>query len=503
MSSVLTVLKAQVLTDNTGRSTYLPAIFINEHGVLKSHLRYLRFHNGKSKTWMNASVKAIKLLLCYMDANEHCFATPQKMFAEFTDALRTGTCDKDGVDPSDLRWKPRNDAKNIVYHVTTFSDWLSEDSGGETELLNPKRKSTQYEYRLNLAAYHHKINRAFLSHTFDDLKFINNAKTSRNISYSNNKSLMSSMEPIYYFNEDDFPRLINEGFKTSSNNIVESKNYNIRNILITLLMHYGGLRVCEPFHLYLDDISEDPDRKGHALVKVHHPTDGIAPKYFRDKYKKNNANRREYLSQTYGLEPRWNHPIKSYCAGWKDPLLDSPKGKYFVVQWFPLHAGNYFFKLWKQYLKYHFIRPQKNRHPFAFTNKDGDPLSIFSYTKSHTRSVEKIGLKYGKEYGTTKHGHRHAYGQRLSDAKIDPLIIKKSMHHKSIESQIVYTMPSANKVRNELKKASEKLLFESESKITNRGTLGDNLSSIKKYENTDPIELFSGHSKLIVSYFDE
>ena len=51
----------------------------------------------------------------------------------------------------------------------------------------------------------------------------------------------------------------------------------------------------------------------------------------------------------------------------------------------------------------------------AQSNKDkykGDMYSIQSFRESHAKAVEKIGLTVGKMYGTTEHGHRHAYGQR-------------------------------------------------------------------------------------------
>ena len=59
--------------------------------------------------------------------------------------------------------------------------------------------------------------------------------------------------------------------------------------------------------------------------------------------------------------------------------------------------------------------------------------------------------------GTTAHGHRHAYGQRVSNAKIDRQVIQAGMHHKSDESQDVYTEPTIDRVTRELAVASEAL----------------------------------------------
>lgn len=508
--TAITVLKANVSIDNTGRVLHLPAIYVEGHGVLTTHLRYLRVHKNKSISWMSSAVRAIRLLLRYMQANEGCFETPQKMFEEFSDALLIGTCDSSGKDSSDLRWKPRSDAKDLIRHVTAFSDWLCDDSGGETQLLNPMRKASQWEKKLNLAAYHHKVNRAFLSHTFDTHHASKAAESTRNVSSSMDGSHTAEIEPAISFDECDFLRLLEHGFRLNGvkSESPEHANYNLRDILITLLLHYGGLRESEPFHLYLDDISEDPERKGSALVKAHHPSDGIAPEHFRKEAKRRKATRKEYLNQNFGIEPRWKHPKKSYRSGWKKPLLDSKSGKYFVVQWFPAWAGEYFLRLWKLYIKCQYVRPARGReHPFAFTNQYGDPASLPKYLTAHSRAVKRIGLTPAKELGTTPHAHRHAYGQRLVDAGVHPLFIKRAMHHKSIESQLTYTEPSALKVQRELAFAESRLAVKhgngrtavatalAEAAIDDKTSTPDSLP-LQNYESVDPLQLFSGRAHL-------
>lgn len=508
--TVITVLKATVSIDNSGRVFHIPAIFIEGHGVLTTHIRYLRVNKNKSISWMNSSVRAIRLLLNYMQANDDCFDTPQKMFEEFSDALRVGTCDEQGKDLSELRWKPRSDAKVLIRHVTAFSDWLCGDSGGETQLLNPMRKASQWEKKLNIAAYHHKVNRAFLSHTFDTQLDRKAAESTRNVSSSIDDSHIAEVEPAISFDEADFQRLLEYGFRLNgvkSESPVHEK-YNLRDILITLLLHYGGLRESEPFHLYLDDISEDPERKGNALVKVHHPSDGIAPQHFRKAVKKSKATRKEYLNQNFGIEPRWRHPKKSYRSGWKKPLLDSKSGKYFVVQWFPASAGEYFLRIWKLYIKCQYVRPVRgHEHPFAFTNQYGNPASLPKYITAHARAVKRIGLTPAKELGTTPHAHRHAYGQRLVDSGVHPLIIKRAMHHKSIESQLTYTEPSALKVQRELSLAESRLAVKhgkgrtavakalAEAAIDDRTSIPESLP-LQNYESVDPLQLFSGRAHL-------
>jgi integrase len=503
-----TVLKAKVSIDNTGRILHLPAIIIEGVGLLIPHLQYLKQNKHKSKSWMDSSVRAIKLLLSYSDSNRHCFSTPQKMFEEFADALRTGTCDSNGLDSSGLRWKQRGDAKNVVNHITNFSEWLYRESGGETELLNPTRKASAQERILNLAAYHHKVNRSFLSHTFD---LTEDAARVYSVSTRKDESHIADMEPPISFDEHSFKLLLNHGFRFENVNesSLEYNHYNLRNILITLLLHYGGLRTSEPFHLYIDDIMEDPDRKGNALVKVHHPIDGIAPYYFRKKNAERKSTRKDYLNQKFGIEPRWGHHKKSSRAGWKNPLLDSKIGKYFVVQWFPTEIAQYFLTLWKIYLKTQYIRPRiGHEHPFAFTNQFGGPASVSGYRKAHQAAVKKIGLKWNKEMGTTPHAHRHAYGQRLIDSGVGPLIIKKAMHHKSIESQLTYTQPSVLKIRQQLEEAEYILALKNKEISCNSVTktlesISDNIVDkfnnlpLNDYKDVDPLELMSGQFRLL------
>jgi integrase len=95
-------------------------------------------------------------------------------------------------------------------------------------------------------------------------------------------------------------------------------------------------------------------------------------------------------------------------------------------------------------------------HPYAFVTQEGKPYSIDSFERQHRRAVERIGLTVAKAMGTSPHGHRHAYGQALTAAKIDPISRKKALHHKALESQVVYTEPDRVKLARELEAAAER-----------------------------------------------
>nr|WP_269767714.1 site-specific integrase [Oleiphilus messinensis] len=221
----------------------------------------------------------------------------------------------------------------------------------------------------------------------------------------------------------------------------------LKNVLITMLMHYGGLRLSECLHLWVEDII--PWDNMSALVKVYHPALG--------KDVSSRRSRREILSCQYGLKPRYEYPkSKSMHAGWKDPLLNSKKHRYFVVYWFPYSVGKTFNDLWRLYLS-HQRSSDEGNHPFAFTTRTGAPQSVNGYNQSLKRAVNRIGLPFSKDAGTTAHGHRHSYGQALAGSGVDSLVIRSAMHHKSIESQEVYTQLTNMQVQAHLKNVESTL----------------------------------------------
>ena len=86
-------------------------------------------------------------------------------------------------------------------------------------------------------------------------------------------------EPVKHFPEEKIRDLLWRGF------IVPGKQksprpedrLNIRDILMTLLMRYGGLRVSETLHLFVQDVVPDPFDPSKAHVRIFHPGQGKAP----------------------------------------------------------------------------------------------------------------------------------------------------------------------------------------------------------------------------------
>jgi hypothetical protein len=454
-----TTTKVSIKTDLLNRKLVFKAIVV-ESGLLSSHLEYLKsklLQKGVSNSWRTQSIQAIRLLLDYSIVNKDVFDNPQDMFVAFSNRIYDGTIDDKGNDPTGLRWQPQSNeyGNKIIYHVTLFSDWLYDEKDGSTELLNPQREATKSERILNLAAYNHRINKSFLGHTYSQQHKEQSINTARTV--GNRKThAVADFDPSKAFREDKIWELLLNGF--TKQGVPASRppeeRFNLANVLITMLLHFGGLRTCEPFHIFKDDIIPN---EGLEQIRVYDPRKGLAPEWYRNRAKLPNANRQTFLREKYGLAPRWEHPNSTYNAGWKNPTVNA-QGKYFNVFMFGAKGvKKMFFDLFRVYIQTR-VEPLKGReHPFLFTNKNGDPLSMDSFQDAHKTAVIKIGLTPLLDYGGSPHCHRHAYGTRLNDADISSYMIKTCMHHACIDSQEVYKHKGNEKIINALSDASDRL----------------------------------------------
>lgn len=472
--------KANVKMDNTGKVLSLPCLIIQEKGLLDSHLRYLVKHRSKSVSWKEQSTLAVRLFLEYCNAHEFQVEHIQELFLEFSESLFLGTCNQRGDDPSELRWKPKSSstASSLINHLTRYSDYLYDQSNGESVLLNPLVEASHEQRMLNLAAYHHKKNRSFFKHTFNKNSVSSRIAVSRMVRTNDSGQ---PLEDANAFPNDVAIELITKGFelKGASLNFQLHEGQNLKNILITMLLQYGGLRVSEPFHLFVDDILSDPDNPDSALIRVQHPATGAAPDWFREKSKAfTKANRKQFLSTQFGIEDRLSSTKHSYHSGWKNSRINN-----FYVYWWPTHIGEVWMHLWRLYLKYQRVATKPADHPFAFTNQYGEPASLFVFKRAHRNAIKSLGYTPSSNTGLNPHGHRHWYCQSLTDNKVDPLIIKKAMHHASVESQIRYQEFSDSKIRKELGRLETSLTFNIQRK---------NKPLESGFDDVDPLGWFSG-----------
>jgi len=437
--SYLHKINAKYFDHDSGVSLMLPALYC-EKGIIISHLRYLAIYQHKSASWKERSVFSLKLLVTYINAVP-VFQKTTELLRSFTQALVVGTIDYENYnDPLDLYWEARNvtDANNILFHITQYTDYLAAQEGYEFSRINPFREATSYEERLNWCAYYHKQANVFLNHlSKKSSAYVENRRVREINGFPAPKI---EQEKVVKFPEDQLEKLIHVGF--SKKGVTDYKSQ-----AITMLLNYGGLRKSEVFHLYVSDITLHPNRSGEALVRVYHPEYGASP----DPSLKN---RGLYLQEKTSYRPRTKYRLSERLySGWKGPLLTS-KSYFFEVIFNSSGKASEFLVAWANYLKYQRIEPpDANPHPFAFTNSTGTPETIKNFQRVHKRAVEKIGLVSKKEYGTTEHGHRHAYGYRCKKLGLTQVEIQKAMHHKSPMSCLVYISPTSEDLREEMRKA--------------------------------------------------
>lgn len=459
--------KAKVIGDSTGIQVQIPVILVEKDGQclpLEPLVDYLLEMSGnKSRAWMNKLCQIVEMLLDYMDANHGQFDKPVALFETFAKRVYSGTIGEEGRDPSGLYWLNKNisNAKQLLMMLSEFSDWMHGQYG--TEPLNPWREATGYEQRLNWAAFINKSKRSFLGHLDSYADAAEAAKQARNVLHPRQPTGDSG--EVKAFPDDRFLDLLFVGFtvpgKENSPDIVE--RYDWRGICITILMHWGGLRVSEPFHLWVGDVMPDLGGSDQALVRVFHPIEGAAPKDRRGPDGRFLANRAGYLKLFHpGYRPRHKESGNRF-AGWKNPKLDDTQQNCMQVHWLPAKiAAKLFMQAYRLYM-YQRMRARigSEKHPFLFVSfraeQHGEPYTIDAYGDAHKRAVRRIGMLPAKLNGTTEHGHRHAYGRRTQRGEVGEIVTQRGLHHISIESQGVYTEPSIGEVTAALERAAQAL----------------------------------------------
>ncbi|RTR38189.1 site-specific integrase [Shewanella canadensis] len=408
-----------------------PAL-ITEKGVLVSHLRFLYSRRNKSQSWLERNIFAVELLLNFINAHLNTCTSATELLRSFVDTLCFGSIDNSHNDTSNLYWHPRKveDVNVLLGHINFYCDYLDQIYGHELPNLNPLRKATKAEERMRWCAYYKRESNCFLNHLSNPSK--NRFSMVRSIQGPMNHLL--SIESVHRFPEEHFERFLQYGFINNRTGVIDYASQ-----LIVMLMHYGGLRLSECFHIYTSDIAIDT-KSGSAIVSAFHPSDGASPE-------QGFSNRREYLNTLFRQKPR-NEYKRSHrlYSGWKQPLLTN-RNLSFDVMLFPNNKATEFTWLLQQYLA---VRSDGD-HPYLFTNSVGKPESKKNFIQKYKRAIERIGLEASKHLGTSPHSHRHSYGYRLSQAGFNQLEIQKAMHHKSPFSCLVYLQPEDSEIRNTIR----------------------------------------------------
>jgi len=436
------IVTGRIIKDNTGTIRTIPVLLSTE-GPIHSVIDYC-LTVRRSLSWQEKLVRAVRMFLQYLEKNQSPKKEEWKLFRDFVDAMYLGTIDSStGYDPSGLYWQGINnqDAKYYITLLTDFFDWLGRNDKPRALAFNPQYEGNEFDKKIDKQAYLYRRNSSLLGHSWS----VNSSKKGRVTKLRKEVKSFENEPPA--FPENRIEELIFKGFK-------HSDKYDYRGMAITCLLLGGGLRPSEPFHMYMADVHQHWERSGSAFVCIHHPSLGYAP----DNWKTasgTRGNREQYLSHNYGLSPR--HLIRGKKhAGWKNPALD--RHWYMYVHWFPQDFyGQLFHYLWSRYLEETISIPRN--HPFAWINYRRNPIgsmyTVSSFQKAFQAAIEKIGLIYGKRFGTSLHGPRHAYGQRTREGKIDRIIVQRMMHHRSPDSQLVYKQPKSEDVLKEIEKAEK------------------------------------------------
>lgn len=440
--------RATIVEDNTGIKSQLP-VLLTEQGELSVVTDYLlkMEADGVSASVMNQFIQVVSLLLDYMEANKDLFNDPKILFQTFAKRLYSGTIGEDGLDPSGLYWMPSSTehVNKHIHRLTAFTDWIASKQG--TESMNPLRDATPHEQRLNYAAWFRKNQNDFLGHIED--KSIN--KTIRKARTMKGRTRLT-------MTEDDaiaFPEKHWESFYKDGMGGAKDPRVALRDKLILLLMHGGGLRESEALLIWVTDVFEDPYNPDNAVVRVYNEVDGKAPDGWRSRGGKHT--RASYLKEEYARIPR----IKMHGTariGWKSRVTDH-RDNYIQVQFFPTDYAKVFMSLWKDYQKYR--ASIDCHHPYAFISFHhsalGNPYNTGAFHDNYANGLKRIGLAPNKAEGLDPHGHRHNYGRRLERSGLNALVIRRCMHHKSLESQVPYTGKGQQEISDELNKSTLQL----------------------------------------------
>ena len=375
---------------------------------------------------------AIGLFIDFIAARGHLHYDQEhrhRLFQAFADALVLGTI-QGGNDLSGLYWLPRsqNAARRAVAAVTEFSDWLAEERG--VRPVNPTRRASFAEQIVFWRAWRRSTKASLLKHLKSSARAYAAANTARVVSIRGHKPALPETE-AKAFPEGMFSALLRIGFERNG----PQRWTTYRDQAITLLLHEGGLRLSEPMHLWLDDVFLHPEDHSVAVVRVYHPTDGLR------EYLDPKTGSKRMITRAEVLRLRYDRLALTELAGkrrvgWKEPLLSDRHEKYFHVFWRSTAAARTFLRIYEAYLR---LRPRVTTHPYLFITSRGTPMTDSAFEKVHAAAVRRIGLEPAMALGTTPHGHRHAYGQYLRQAKLDRKVIQVALHHKSVLSQDVYT----------------------------------------------------------------
>lgn len=405
---------------------------------------------GLSKSWKEKAAKYIGKFYDYFRARQkldRTFVVNDRWIDECIMAFRFGTKLESGDDPLRLFWSPWS-ASNISFAISVLKRFClsTADMFGEENQL---ARSAFALSTTNAYATEQRKFRSQLLHLHARTKDSGSARDWRpnrisSVQKGSAKSFQRDLIGPLLFEGCQRPRLL----ERSGSQV--AARYNLSLMLTITLLAGGGLRRSEPFHIFVDDVRHDE-------VRLYDPIRGQMS-WIGKMGRPVSGPRDDYLKEVCGRVPR-SLTTGGQHAGWKSMLMDhGAPYNYSLVQWIDPNLKKLFFSLFDIYIQQ--ARPNNLKHPYLLVSLDktnfGQPWTISSFDQAFTSAVRRIGQIPDARSGINPHGLRHLYGQTLTDIGLKPIIIQHAMHHKSIESQLVYTRPSVSKVTDAIERANEK-----------------------------------------------
>ncbi len=463
----------------------IPVIILDTGQILYEAWYFFRAEGvrGHSSSWFEKAAQYIGRFYDYFWATHGNAPISQQsannLINDCISAFEHGTVQPDRTDPTGLFWSPWMPSK--VSHARSvlrefcraIADLWGED--------NPLSASRFAQTTLGAFAREQKKFRSKLFHL-----------AARDTSYRKGKTLREARGAITgragtakIFPKDLVGRLLFEGClrtrKATDFGHPLADKYNLPLMMAVTLLAGGGFRKSEMFHLYTDDVRA-------SEIRLYDPVLGRIA--WRDKHtgQQKVERRTEYLAAQFGRVPRNKLPRgDSQHAGWKSMLLDYGEPRFYsVLQWVNGQKRRLFYHLYNVYRDY--VLPTGLDHPYLFVSLShgefGQPWTVGAFNDAFNEALRRIGEEPDAERGLNPHGLRHLYGQTLVEMGMPPLVIQHAMHHRSIESQLIYTKPSTERVRQMLEAASR---FNSDDGFVLPGNNG-----LLEYNwRSDPLKLFS------------
>ncbi len=280
-----------------------------------------------------------------------------------------------------------------------------------------------------------------------------------NLKPKNERKKPYILSPTKRFPKDHLVPFLTKGFRLASK---AHRRDESGELAAKLLL--GGIRGSEVMNFWVNDLTVVNGRiRGYLR----------SPTLFKEQ---SGRTRRVELEEKYGLLPRTEIKGKNH-AGFKSPALDDDHSA--RIHWM---AGSEEFlgQSFARYILNVRARAMAERralghpdHPYLLVFPKsiphlgivvGDPYTMSAFRRSWKRAVRRYAklanlaeMYVAKSLGTTIHAIRHLCGKTHQEDGDGIQTIQIKLHHKSIFSSIVYTLPDHEEIHNAAEKVKERI----------------------------------------------